>query len=115
MLIAVLDAYGHDGGKEPLLVLGDNRTVIATLYGEGRLRHPPLQTLAEQATALARRIPHGVRYHWLPRDDHRVADRLASHSRARSWGAEACLWWISARICAMTTEGPAKTICRHCS
>ena len=95
-LVALLEAYGRYAGQGPLLVMGDNQGVLALMHRVGRPSTGPLAALGAHATQLAQQVPLGVRYHWLPRSENRLTDRLASHSHAQQWGAEA----IRCRHCA---------------
>ena len=122
-LVALLDAYVRYAGQGPLLVVGDHQGVLALMQRVGRPATGPLAALAVRATHLAQQVPLGVRYHWLPRSENRLTDRLASHSHAQQWGAEACQWWVSAWLSAPASaagrvagSAAAEAIrCRHCA
>jgi hypothetical protein len=51
--------------------------VINQMTGEWGVSNPALWHLNRQATALAKPIPGGVRYRWIPREENQAADTLA--------------------------------------
>ncbi len=77
-LIAGL-AAARDVGASDVEVRMDSRLVIEQMTGRWRIRHPPLQTLAEQAKALAAEFDT-VNYEWIPRELNQHADRLANEA-----------------------------------
>jgi ribonuclease HI len=81
-LIALLREYLDTGGRGPLRVHGDSELIIRQLRGEYRVKAPGLADLWRQALALAAQIPGGVEYVWVPREENRVADQLASGTPA---------------------------------
>src|SRR5579872_1801303 len=77
-LIAALEAYTAHGGQGPLLVHGDSQLVILQMTGERGINSPPLYRLSQQAYHTAATITRGVEYAWVPREQNRIADQLAS-------------------------------------
>jgi ribonuclease HI len=77
-LIGALEQYLASGRPGPLRVQGDSQLVLNQMTGEWGINNPALWSLNRQATALAKRIPGGVRYRWIPREENQVADTLAS-------------------------------------
>jgi ribonuclease HI len=65
------------GRSCPLRVQGDSQLVINQMTGEWGINNPALWSLNHQATVLAKRIPGGMRYRWIPREEDQVADTLA--------------------------------------
>ena len=59
------------------------RMVIYQMTGEWGINNPALWQLNRQATALVARIPGGVRYRWIPREENQVADTLAGGQLGR--------------------------------
>ena len=114
-VVALLEAYKRYMGQGPLLVVGDNQRVLALMQGAGRASTGSCAALAAYAATLAQQVPLGVRYHWLSRSENRLADRLASHSHAQQWGAEACQWWVSAWLSAPASAAAEAIRCRHCA
>lgn len=51
--------------------------VIYQMTDEWGINNPALWQLNRQATALVARIPGGVHYRWIPREENQVADTLA--------------------------------------
>lgn len=119
-LVALLDAYRRYAGQGPLLlVLGDSQHVLGLVTGGSggarRLAPDSLAGLVGHATRLAEQVPCGVQYRWAPRSENQVADRLASHSRAQQWGAEACLWWVSSGLGQPSSAPRSAVVCRYCA
>jgi ribonuclease HI len=83
-LIGALEQYLASGRSGPLLVLGDSQLVINQMTGEWGINHPALLHLNRQAAALTGRIPGGVRYRWIPREENQVADMLAGGQLAQA-------------------------------
>ena len=74
-----------DSAREPLQ--GDSQLVIHQMTGDWGINNPALWQLNRQATALARRVSEGVRYHWIPREENQVAD--SAFGRAAGFGHDA--------------------------
>ncbi len=77
-LIGLLSEYHAAGGQGPLMVYGDSQLIIRQMTGEYSVRSPQLATLNQEASQLARGIPGGVSFRWVPREQNALADTLAS-------------------------------------
>lgn len=76
-LIGLLSDYCSLSGKGPLVVYGDSQLIIRQMTGEYSVRSPQLANLNEEASTLARGIPGGVSFRWIPREANAIADSLA--------------------------------------
>ena len=66
-------------GIKELTVKGDSELVIKQMRGEYRVRDPILRKLYEKAKELERAFKK-VSYEWIPREENKEADRLATEA-----------------------------------
>jgi len=66
-------------GIKELTVKGDSELVIKQMRGEYRVRDPILRKLYERAKELERAFKK-VSYEWIPREENKEADRLATEA-----------------------------------
>jgi ribonuclease HI len=86
-LLHLLHAYLLAGGQGPLQVYGDSQLVINQMNEVWGVNTAALWRLKEQAEALCRHIPGGVRFAWIPREQNQVADSLAGGESGTPVGA----------------------------
>lgn len=77
-LIAGL-AAARDLGASTVAVRMDSKLVVEQMSGRWQIKHPPLQTLAQQARALVADFTK-VTFEWIPRERNKHADRLANEA-----------------------------------
>ena len=77
-LIAAL-LYLEQGDFTDVVVRSDSQLLTKQMRGEYRVRHPALQALHQEATALVRRLGR-VRFEHVPRAQNAEADRLANQA-----------------------------------
>ena len=77
-LIAGL-AAAKDLGASTVAVRMDSKLVVEQMSGRWRIKHPPLQTLAQQARELVADFSK-VTFEWIPRERNKHADRLANEA-----------------------------------
>jgi ribonuclease HI len=77
-LVAGLEA-ARDLGATTVDVRMDSKLVVEQMSGRWRIRHAPLQTLAERARALVAGFDE-VTFGWVPRERNKHADRLANEA-----------------------------------
>ncbi|MDX6275812.1 MAG: ribonuclease / adenosylcobalamin/alpha-ribazole phosphatase [Frankiales bacterium] len=78
-LIAGLRAAAElDAGAE-LTVRMDSKLVVEQMSGRWQVKHETLRPLAREAASLVRRFPQ-VSFGWIPREQNRIADRLANEA-----------------------------------
>jgi ribonuclease H / adenosylcobalamin/alpha-ribazole phosphatase len=87
-LIAVLEA-AIDLGASAVEVRMDSKLVVEQMSGRWKVKHPDMQVLAKQASALVRQLP-AVRFTHIRREFNSHADRLANEAmddqaRGREW------------------------------
>ena len=75
-LLAAL-AYLDEHACRDVVIRSDSELLTKQMTGQFRVRHPRLQPLHEQATALVQRLGR-VRFEHIPRADNAAADRLAN-------------------------------------
>ncbi len=80
-LIALLEEYRRVGRGFPLLVRGDSQLVIQQMLGKWQVNNPTLRELNATARQTVASIAGGVRFEWVPREQNRRADLLASGQR----------------------------------
>jgi probable phosphoglycerate mutase len=77
-LIAGLEA-AREVGASLVDVRMDSKLVVEQMSGRWRIKHAPLQTLAERARALVGCFDK-VTFEWIPRAANKHADRLANEA-----------------------------------
>jgi ribonuclease HI len=77
-LIAGL-AAARELGAATVDVRMDSKLVVEQMSGRWRIKHVPLQTLAQQAKELAAGFGK-VTFEWIPREINKAADRLANEA-----------------------------------
>lgn len=77
-LIAGLEA-AREVGASLVDVRMDSKLVVEQMSGRWRIKHAPLQTLAERARALVGGFDK-VTFEWIPRAANKHADRLANEA-----------------------------------
>jgi probable phosphoglycerate mutase len=77
-LIAGLEA-ARDLGAATVDVRMDSKLVIEQMSDRWRIKHPPLQTLANRARDLVAGFAT-VTFEWIPREQNKHADRLANEA-----------------------------------
>jgi probable phosphoglycerate mutase len=77
-LIAGLTA-ARDLGATAVDVRMDSKLVVEQMSGRWQIKHPTLQTLAQQARELVDGFG-GVTFEWIPRERNKDADRLANEA-----------------------------------
>jgi ribonuclease H / adenosylcobalamin/alpha-ribazole phosphatase len=77
-LIAGLSA-ARDLGASHVDVRMDSKLVVEQMSGRWKIKHPPLQTLAQEARDLVAGFG-GVTFEWIPRERNKDADRLANEA-----------------------------------
>ncbi len=77
-LVAGLDA-ARDLGASTVAVRMDSKLVIEQMSGRWRIKHAPLQVLAQQARVLVDGFAK-VTFEWIPRERNKHADRLANEA-----------------------------------
>jgi probable phosphoglycerate mutase len=77
-LIAGLTA-ARDLGASQVDVRMDSKLVVEQMSGRWRIKHAPLQALAQQARDLMAGFG-GVTFQWIPRELNKEADRLANEA-----------------------------------
>jgi ribonuclease H / adenosylcobalamin/alpha-ribazole phosphatase len=77
-LVAGLTA-ARDLGASHVDVRMDSKLVVEQMSGRWRIKHVPLQTLADQARELVAGF-RAVTFEWIPRERNTAADRLANEA-----------------------------------
>jgi ribonuclease H / adenosylcobalamin/alpha-ribazole phosphatase len=77
-LVAGLTA-ARDLGAAQVDVRMDSKLVVEQMSGRWQIKHPPLQTLADQARELVAGFDR-VTFEWIPRERNKDADRLANEA-----------------------------------
>jgi probable phosphoglycerate mutase len=77
-LIAGLSA-ARDLGASHVDVRMDSKLVVEQMSGRWKIKHPPLQTLAQEARDLVAGFGR-VTFEWIPRERNKDADRLANEA-----------------------------------
>ena len=77
-LIAGLEA-ARELGASTVAVRMDSKLVIEQMSGRWRIKHAPLQTLAQRARSVVADFAK-VTYEWIPRERNKHADRLANEA-----------------------------------
>ena len=96
-LIAGLQA-ARDLGARDVEVRMDSKLVVEQMSGNWKVKHPSMQPLAREATALVRGFDD-VRFSWIPRCENAHADRLANEAmdaaaQGRVWQPDAAEQWL---------------------
>ncbi|MHC1770386.1 MAG: ribonuclease HI family protein [Flexilinea sp.] len=65
--------------KEPVLVIGDAKSVIDQMQGFAGVTSPRIKTLHRKAIRLSRGLA-GLRWQWVPRSENKAADRLTRNA-----------------------------------
>ena len=96
-LIAGLQA-ARELGADDVEVRMDSKLVVEQMSGRWKVKHPSMQPLAREATALVRSFDR-VRFSWIPRAENSHADRLANEAMdaarsGRTWQPDAAEQWL---------------------
>ncbi|WP_196799502.1 ribonuclease HI family protein [Verrucomicrobium sp. 3C] len=78
-VIRALELAVKHSARAPVLH-ADSQLIVNQLNGGYAVRQPSLQRLHRKAVELARRLPGGVRFVWIPREQNTEADALASQA-----------------------------------
>ena len=78
-LIAGLRAAADVDPTAELVVRMDSKLVVEQMSGRWQVKHETLRPLAREAAGLVRQFP-SVSFGWIPREQNRIADRLANEA-----------------------------------